>query len=500
MNHKTKIHKFSLMMALLVLAGSASALLSCGGEEPSAGSTQTTDAPIVTEAVTEDPGPKLDLPEADYGGMNFNMLIPTEYTDHYVAESETGDVVLDAVYKRNRAVEELLNIKYNYIPESGGWESRDAFKGIIRNSVLAGDGAYDLIAGYQVVTLPLTLEGVFMDINEVPNIDLEKPWWVHNLIDTIGIGGKLFTVIGDASISLYSEIPVLYFNKKLLADYNLPDPYPMVTEGTWTLDALFDMVKDAHSDINGDGKLVFGEDNFGYTAVAVAQRAFQTSAEFTVFDYDDNGMPCFVELSERDADLYFRMSEFIKSPGVHAYGVTNHVEFITPFISDQVLITNGFIQYTNYLRDMKSDFATRKLFLHTLKLRSRKSIPVMRQSNKYWTLCVKARRLTLRLHSQRYLIRLPTVSCRPPHPMVSQTILHPNTKRMSRDGREPLVPCWNPTTKRSLDPLFPAQSIAISYVLPVSEQEEISAERCVDRHDSGGYELLQLQGSHSRIL
>ncbi|MBE6657549.1 MAG: carbohydrate ABC transporter substrate-binding protein [Ruminococcaceae bacterium] len=356
MNHNTQIRKFSLMMALLLVAGSASTLLSCGGDEPAADDGKTTNAPIVTEAVTEDPGPKLELPEADYGGRNFNMLIPTEYTDHYVAESETGDVVLDAIYKRNRAVEELLNIKYNYIPESGGWESRDAFKGIIRNSVLAGDGAYDLIAGYQVVTLPLTLEGVFMDINEVPNIDLEKPWWVHNLVDTIGIEGKLYTVIGDASISLYSEIPVLYFNKKLLADYNLPDPYPMVTEGTWTLDALFDLVKDAHSDINGDGKLVFGEDHFGYTAVAVAQRAFQTAAEFTVFDYDDNGMPCFVDLSERDAELYFKMGEFIKSPGVHAYGVTNTTEYITPFLSDQVLISNGFISHTNLLRDMKSDF------------------------------------------------------------------------------------------------------------------------------------------------
>jgi len=345
----------SFFLAVLAIAAAVSAV-SCGGDTQTTVDTAST-SPVTTEAVTEeDPGPKLDLPEADFGGMNFNMLIPREYADHYVAESETGDVVLDAVYKRNRAVEELLNIKYNYIPESGGWPSRDSFRAIIRNSVLAGDGAHDLIAGYQVVGLPLSLEGVFMDINEVPNIDLEKPWWVHNLMDTIGIGGKLYTVIGDASISLYSEIPVLYFNKKLLADYNLPDPYPMVTEGKWTLDALFDMVKDAYSDVNGDGKLVFGEDNFGYTAAAVAQRAFQTSAEFTVFAYDENDLPYFVELSERDADLYFRMSEFIRSPGVHAYDPSDHSVYITPFMSDQVLIANGFISHTNYLRDMKSDF------------------------------------------------------------------------------------------------------------------------------------------------
>lgn len=344
----------SFFLAVLTLTAVTSSV-SCGSDTGTTSETTPTTS-AATEAVTEDPGPKLDLPEADYGGKTFNMLIPTEYSDHYAADKETGDVVQDAVYNRNVAVEELLNIKYNYISAMGGWEDRETYKGLIRNSVLAGDGAYDLVAGYQVCVLPLSLEGVFMDIHEVPGIDMEKPWWVHNLTDTIGIQGKLYTIIGDASISLYSEIPVLYFNKKLLTDYNLPDPYPMVLDGTWTVDALINLVKDTHADLNGDGKMVFGEDAYGYTAVAVAQRAFQTATEFKVFDYDEDGLPCFVELAERDADLYFKLIDFITGPGVHAYGVTDHNEYITPFLSDQVLISNGFISHTNLLRDMKSDF------------------------------------------------------------------------------------------------------------------------------------------------
>ena len=292
----------SFFLAVLTLTAVTSSV-SCGSDtDTTTESTPTTSA--ATEAVTEVPGPKLELPAADYGGTTFNMLIPTEYSDHYIADAESGDVVQDAVYARNVAVEELLNIKYNYISAMGGWEDRETYKGLIRNSVLAGDGAHDLVAGYQVCVLPLSLEGVFMDIHEVPGIDMEKPWWVHNLTETIGIQGKLYTIIGDASISLYSEIPVLYFNKKLLSDYNLSDPYPMVLDGTWTVDALINLVKDAYSDLNGDGKMVFGEDMFGYTAVAVAQRAFQTSTEFKVFDYTEDGLPCFVELSERDADPF----------------------------------------------------------------------------------------------------------------------------------------------------------------------------------------------------
>ena len=330
---------------------------SCGGDTDTSVDTASITA-AATETVTEDPSPKLELPDADYDGKSFNILIPSEYEGHYIAESETGDVVSDAVYSRNRLVEELLNININYIPERGGWNDKDTFNGLIRNSILAADGAHDLIYGYQVCVIPLTLEGVFMDVKEVPHINMDQPWWVQNLTETISIGGKLYTIIGDASISLYSEIPVLYFNKKVLNDYGLPDPYSMVLEGKWTLDAFYNLIKDAYGDLNGDGKMTFGDDAFGYTIAGVPQRSFQTSTEFTVFDYDENGMPYFVELSERDVDLYLKMADILDSPSVNFDGqtVSTNAEYLAPFISNKILIANGAIGYINELRDMESDF------------------------------------------------------------------------------------------------------------------------------------------------
>ena len=109
----------SFFLAVLTLTAVTSSV-SCGSDTgTTTESTPTTSA--ATEAVTEDPGPKPELPAADYGGKTFNMLIPTEYSDHYIADAESGDVVQDAVYARNVAVEELLNIKYNYISAMGGW-------------------------------------------------------------------------------------------------------------------------------------------------------------------------------------------------------------------------------------------------------------------------------------------------------------------------------------------------------------------------------------------
>ena len=51
--------------------------------------------------------------------LRFSLQFTPEY--EYVAEEMTGDVVSDAVYNRNRNVEELLGINFNIISEPGHW-------------------------------------------------------------------------------------------------------------------------------------------------------------------------------------------------------------------------------------------------------------------------------------------------------------------------------------------------------------------------------------------
>jgi len=204
MNHNTQIRKFSLMMALLLVAGSASTLLSCGGDEPAADDGKTTNAPIVTEAVTEDPGPKLELPEADYGGRNFNMLIPTEYTDHYVAESETGDVVLDAIYKRNRAVEELYNVDIVGYKIEGGRNVQKLEK--LTASILAGDKEFDVayIPG-QLSSIIFNQPDYVIPLSDIDTLDLSHSWWDKGSVEAMTIKGSTISATGDMIVSTMGE-------------------------------------------------------------------------------------------------------------------------------------------------------------------------------------------------------------------------------------------------------------------------------------------------------
>ena len=210
--------KITAMTLLLAMALSAA---SCGAGGGTSGDQTTTAGGDTTTAAPEDTSPKLELPEKNFGGAEFTILSSDINSYEYDAEEQTGDIVEDAVYKRNRTVEELLGVDFNIVSQPGDWAAKDTFNGLIKNSILAGDGEYDLISGVAVIVMQLTTEGYFVNANTLNYIDFDKPWWVQGMNDNLAIEGKLYGFIGDASLSLYKDLSVLYFNKKILADYNL---------------------------------------------------------------------------------------------------------------------------------------------------------------------------------------------------------------------------------------------------------------------------------------
>ncbi|MGN1128954.1 MAG: hypothetical protein ACI4T6_08385, partial [Candidatus Flemingiibacterium sp.] len=239
--------------ALLLFAAMAMQLAACGSGADNSGSTtpaaQNTDTePIVT-------GPTLEVPQSDFGGKTFTILSTVHAEYEYVAEEMTGDVVSDAVYNRNKQVEDLLNISLEIITQPGHWADKDSFNHLITASVMAQDGAYDLVNGVTVCVLPIAAEGIFINAADLEYVNLDNPWWVQGMMDNLAVNGKLYGFIGDASLSLYKDLAVVFFNKKLAEDYQIEDPYELVRSGKWTVDKLNECITGVSNDLNGDGKL-----------------------------------------------------------------------------------------------------------------------------------------------------------------------------------------------------------------------------------------------------
>ena len=58
------------------------------------------------------------LPEKNYGGRTFTVATDDYMVGDYMSDGETGDIINDAVYRRNTAIEDRFGIKLEVISDS----------------------------------------------------------------------------------------------------------------------------------------------------------------------------------------------------------------------------------------------------------------------------------------------------------------------------------------------------------------------------------------------
>ncbi len=251
--------------AALLVSMLAGGLLSCGDAE--AQTVQTTEdttaetAPI-TEAVTEDPALRDSLPDVDLDGYQYRMAIFGTDIQRIMTynDNEDGNIVNDAVYHKIRTVEERFNAD---IVLSDMSYLEDDQIAALKKAVIAGEDSCEIAQGHDVNTANVSLEGLFVNVYDIPYLDFTKPWWPSETLESMTVAGQMYMMFNNISYSNLSQMRVMYFNKDLMKNLDMEYPYQMVYDGTWTLDAMKSITSVAYSDLNGDG--VKGEeDRYGY--------------------------------------------------------------------------------------------------------------------------------------------------------------------------------------------------------------------------------------------
>ena len=152
----------------LLLASMLLSMAACGGgEAETAGTSDTASDTAVqseseTEVETSDPLSHLDV--VDMGGYAFRQLLrdSDQWIADMMAEEQTGEVVNDAIFRRNTEVEERYNCKFTYSVSSTGNFDMDAKPGII-----AGDDAYDWVVCHPRAAAKYGNEGLALDWNKL---------------------------------------------------------------------------------------------------------------------------------------------------------------------------------------------------------------------------------------------------------------------------------------------------------------------------------------------
>lgn len=163
-------------------------------------------------------------------------------------ESETGDRLDDAIYKRNRNMEDRFNCKISVTGQEI-IENKD-----IQTEVMAGDSNFDVWFMYDIWTLG-SIE-YLMPWEELPYVNLDKEWWNPMATRVFELGGKTYAATGNYSLSALSRASGFAFNKTIFEQTNPDeDVYSLARDGKWTVDKLASFAKNAYSDLNGNSEM-----------------------------------------------------------------------------------------------------------------------------------------------------------------------------------------------------------------------------------------------------
>ena len=164
------------------------------------------------------------LPEdLDFGGRTVTWFVRSDPpSPEYYVEEQTGDIVDDAIFNRNQQVCERLNVNFDFFEIPGAWANRDSFNQTIQSSILAGDGAYDILAGYSMCIASISASGLLQDLASTEYLDFDQPWWSDSLIEmSQGVysdldgDGKKSTGDRFGTVLPYIYIDAFYFSSGL---------------------------------------------------------------------------------------------------------------------------------------------------------------------------------------------------------------------------------------------------------------------------------------------
>ena len=276
-------------------------LAACSDSADTADTTSAADTSALDNAAaeatdTERSQIKDGLPELDFEGQEIRIVHRDDGADCTieVTSEESGDIVNEAIYNRQLAVEERLNVKLADVKVTSSIHTGADVANKIRQSVTAGSDDYDIAFNHMSQMTPLALEGMFIDLYTLEYNDFSQPWWFRNFMENATIYDRCFYAIGDASLTLIQNIYLIYYNKNIYGDFFDDDIYETVWNGDWNIELMSKLGRTVYTDNNGDSAYDVG-DTYGYSTTAVSLiDALLVGADIKLSERDSDGNPYFV--------------------------------------------------------------------------------------------------------------------------------------------------------------------------------------------------------------
>ncbi len=356
--------RLALFLAVLVLLLSA---VSCSKQdEPDQPDTaaQPAESGSAPEETADD-----RYKDVDYDGAEFRIntsvneaAVGMAPSNVYIQGNEelTGDAAPDAVFKRNEAVSEGMNVTFSY--EQVDTYLAEAAR-YVRILLLSGDTSFHLFINDIYGLVPLSTEGLFRNVDKL-GIDFSSGWWYDDFMTDISLSPDYrFTLAGDYFIDQLRCTHCLLMNKELYNDlYGDPDDvYRTVLDREWTVDRLTELISGAYVDKNGNTFFDNG-DQFGTVGPSVwgSLIPFLISGDPGFITRDEDGFPVLAVNNETSYKLLEKANALFGNKATYIHPKADELDCIEQFVSGKSL----FIFYlrlatleSSVLRDAPADFA-----------------------------------------------------------------------------------------------------------------------------------------------
>ncbi|MBQ8551637.1 MAG: hypothetical protein IJ428_02355 [Clostridia bacterium] len=347
------LRKASLLLALLMMASTACGTADDKGKDAK-DTTPTDTTPLTTQA---DMSNVLEVPDGLTSNYDTISILTAEGKLASVDEltDEDADVLTKAMYDRTVKVEDKFGIDLTFTPVNPWGDTQS----LARQSVNSGSDDYQFVFTCASHMVNLVNEGLFLPHSDLPYIDIDKPWWNKEYIESVSIiADDPYILFGDISYNMLQRTACVFFNINLLeSKMNMQpsDLYELVYNGEWTIDKFTELVHSVYEDANGN-TLNDGDDIHGlalFSANQVDWLAYSSGIEFTTRDED--GYPVIDLYNNTTIDLAEKLYKLqFGSEGVYDY--KDNGKHSSAFSQGKsVFFVNRFL-CCDWFREMKDDY------------------------------------------------------------------------------------------------------------------------------------------------
>ncbi|MBQ9086018.1 MAG: hypothetical protein IJY47_02395 [Clostridia bacterium] len=339
----------SVLLVLLMLFS----FVACNKEEENVEESNTSTTTDVIES--DDQTQVLDVQRMDFGGKELAVLQRKNTNTELYTEELTGELVPDAVYKRNAFVEDYLKVKLIWKDAEGGYAEQ---KQALSNALSTGEEVYHITANYAYYAAPWAAENMFLDMNAIEDaqnhLDFTKAWWNQSYSKEATINGKLYFMVGDACTSAMERVECLTINEALVNDIlneSTEEFLNHVYDRTWTyeyfLQCIAQMGNGADTGMWGASLQMNSTSIDGFLGALAINTVERDDRGGATPDYDDERA---INIGEALRTLYH------SNPSVNAKeGWENG---INPFVDGTAMFYGGILKdISSTLKDLAWDYA-----------------------------------------------------------------------------------------------------------------------------------------------